>query len=69
MWGSSRWARSAQTTIPCKHCGNPLTVVRSCQVVYMQCEHCKKKGELNDYIAQMDDALEEFMEGVYCDRV
>ncbi len=69
MWGSYRWGRSAQTTIPCKHCGKPLTAMRSCQQVYMQCEHCNKRGELNDYIPQMDDALEAFMEGVFCDRV
>ncbi len=69
MWGSNRWARNAQTTIPCKHCGHPITVVRSCQHVYMQCEQCKKQGDLNEYIPLMDDVLEEFMEGVFCDRV
>lgn len=68
MWGY-RWAREAQTTIPCKKCEKPLSIKRSCQYVYMECEHCKTRSELNDYIAQMDDAMEEFMEGVFCDRV
>jgi len=69
MWGSYSWKRSAETTIPCKECNKPLTVKRSCQHVYMECSHCGKKSDISEYLRQMDDALEAFMEGVYCDRV
>lgn len=69
MWGSFSRSRSAQTTIPCHQCGQALMVERSCQEVYMWCAHCKKRFEATEYIPEMDDAMEEFMEGVYCDRV
>jgi hypothetical protein len=69
MWGSYRWGREAQTTIPCKNCDTALKVKRSCQHVYMQCDSCGTRGDINEYLSQMDDAMEEFMEGVYCDRV
>ena len=68
MWGGYSWARRAQTTIPCKKCQKPLVVERSCQSVALVCEHCGARGTLNEYIDKMDDALEEFMEGVFCDR-
>ena len=67
MWKPA--PRSAQTTIPCKECGTPLEARRSCFRAYMRCETCGKDYELNDYVKDMDDALEEFLEAINCDRV
>lgn len=64
-----RSSHQAQTTIPCKECGQTLIVARTCHRVYMHCPKCDKKFPLNDYISKMDEALEKFMENVYCDRV
>lgn len=68
QWGSPQ-ARSAQTTIPCHTCGQHLKVYRSCHVVTLQCEACKKVSPLQEYVSEMDNALENFMENVHCDRV
>lgn len=70
MWGTTFGrARSAQTTIPCHVCAEPLKVERTCHEVFMRCETCRKTYPVSDYVGEMDDAMENFMEGVYCDRV
>lgn len=70
MWSATFGrARHAQTTIPCHTCGQPLRVERTCHEVFMRCETCSKSFDINEYIPEMDDAMEQFMEGVYCDRV
>lgn len=68
QWGSPQ-ARSVQTTIPCHHCGQPLIVQRACRTVALQCAACEKNFPLQEYIREMDSALEKFMENVYCDRI
>jgi CRISPR/Cas system-associated protein Cas10 (large subunit of type III CRISPR-Cas system) len=35
----------------------------------MECTHCGEKSDIAVYLREMDDALEAFMEGVYCDRI
>lgn len=67
MWMPS--PREAQTGMPCKSCGQAVKVARSCHLVYIICPHCQKKFELKEYLPLMDDVMEKFMEGVYCDRV
>lgn len=70
MWGTTfNRSRSEQTTIPCHECGAQLKIQRSCHEVFMRCESCDKTYDIADYVAEMDDAMERFMEGVYCDRV
>lgn len=68
QWGNPQ-ARSAQTSIKCHVCQHPLIVQRACRQVSLHCEKCGKDFPLQQYIPEMDDALEQFMENVYCDRV
>ncbi len=62
-------ARDAETTLACPDCGALLHIARTCHEVYMHCPACGKKFPLADYIARADDAMEHFLEGVYCDRI
>lgn len=61
-------ARAAQTTIPCRACGTALRVERTCHEVFLRCATCRTTHTVGEYVDQMDDALESFMENVYCDR-
>ena len=61
MWGSFSRARKVQTTVCCKHCGTPLFIERTCHEVHM--------FPLSEYIALADEAMEEFLNSVYCDRM
>ena len=67
LWKPS--PRSAQTTITCSQCGNPLLARRTCHQAYLYCERCQKEFALRDYISRMDAALEAFLEAINCDRV
>ncbi len=69
MWGAFSRQRGVQTTIPCHKCGEPLRCERTCHEVYMRCEKCNERFEAAEYIPEMDDAMEDFMSAVYCDRV
>lgn len=70
MWGKNAAnARHAETTMHCHECNGRLDVERTCHTVYMHCTECKKDFPVQEYIKEMDDALEEFMEGVYCNRI
>lgn len=62
-------SRTAQTTIPCKHCGAPLTAQRGCREVTLHCETCRKSFEIKEYVHLMDDALETFLDQAFCDRI
>ncbi len=66
MW---RNPRTAQTTIACRACGKPLVAERSCRRVILTCPHCRCSYELTEYSDAIDDALEEFMACVPCDRI
>ncbi|MBD5646582.1 MAG: hypothetical protein HDQ89_02815 [Desulfovibrio sp.] len=61
--------RQAQTTLPCPSCGAPLTIERSCREVRMRCPGCGKSFPLKDFIGNADEAMEQFLENVYCDRI
>ncbi len=61
--------RQAETTMPCKACGRPVSAKRSCLRVSLVCPSCKKEYPLEDYLAKMDAALESFLDGVYIDRI
>ena len=69
MRGSFSRARKVQTTVRCKHCGTPLFIERSCHEVHMFCPKCGKAFPLSEYIALADEAMEEFLNSVYCDRM
>lgn len=66
MWRNSR---TSQTTIPCSLCSTPLKAERACREVTLYCERCDKRFAVRDYFSQMDDALEDFLAAVPCDRV
>lgn len=65
-WGA---ARTVQTTMPCKECGQGVQAHRACRQVKIYCSACKAQFPLDAYIKEMDDALEGFLENVFCDRV
>ncbi len=69
MWNRVSSPRSAQTTIPCEQCGEPLTVARTCHMAYLRCEHCKKDFRIQEYLDSMDPTMEAFLEALNCDRV
>lgn len=62
-------ARSVQTTVLCLVCGDALSVVRSCQDVQAQCAGCGRVVEIGEVIARADEAMELFLENIYCDRM
>ncbi|GAB7080416.1 dual CXXC motif small (seleno)protein [Megalodesulfovibrio paquesii] len=65
----SRSPRSVQTTIPCERCEQPLSAQRGCQEVTLRCAGCGAQYPLTKYSQRMDEALEQFLENVYCDRM
>ncbi|MBQ7617460.1 MAG: hypothetical protein IJS50_01165 [Desulfovibrio sp.] len=61
--------RDAETTLPCPTCQSKLHIARSCHEVFMLCPKCKKHLPLAHFIAQADEAMENFLENVYCNRI
>ena len=68
MWGRFS-SRQALTTLPCRKCGQRVTVERSCHEVHVRCTSCGKQYPLQEYIQEADRAMEEFLENVYVDRM
>lgn len=66
-WGQS--SRKVQTTICCHKCQQPLIARRACQEVVMECSACGTSFPLKEYVREMDDALERFLENVMCNRI
>ena len=62
-------ARDAETSLVCPRCGARLHIGRSCHEVYMHCPACKAQFPLSEYISKADEAMERFLENVYCDRI
>ena len=61
--------REAQTTLPCPKCGAKLDITRTCHEVFLRCKSCHGQWPLKDFIQQADEAMERFLENVYCDRM
>lgn len=61
--------REAETTLACPTCGVPLRIERSCREVRMRCPACGGSFPLRDFIGKADEAMERFLENVYCDRI
>lgn len=66
MW---RMPRGAQTTIPCKVCKTPLKAERSCRKVILTCCTCRTTVDVSEYADRMDEALEDFLAQLPCDRI
>lgn len=62
-------ARDAETSLKCPKCGGNLHIARTCHEVYIICPACRARYELKDHIGQADQAMESFLENVYCDRM
>ena len=62
-------SRDVKTTLACPACGAPLHIARTCHEVHMHCPACKAQFPLQDYIRQADEAMEHFLENVYCNRI
>ena len=69
MWKKFSPPRTAQTTIPCASCGQPLVAMRTCHTAYLRCEKCTEETPVQAHIHQMDTALENFLEAINCDRI
>ena len=61
--------KSALTTLKCPKCGACLTAERSCFSARMHCEMCNEIYPIEDYIAKADEKLEDFLDGLYIDRI
>ena len=61
--------RQARTTLVCPVCGEPLDIRRSCHEAYMQCIARYKTFPVAQFVQQMDEVMEEFLERLYSDRV
>lgn len=60
--------RQAETTIPCHLCQVPLLAKRSCHEAYLYCPGCHTSFNITEYRAEIDEALENFIEAQYADR-
>ncbi len=69
MWNSFSRVRKIQTTLPCRECRTPVLVERSCHEVHVVCPACGKMYSVQEYIREADEAMETFLEQVYCDRM
>ncbi|WP_165065078.1 dual CXXC motif small (seleno)protein [Desulfovibrio sp. ZJ200] len=61
--------RDAETSLHCPDCGTRLHIARSCREVHMYCPACRAHYPLREYIHRADEAMERFLENVYCDRI
>ena len=62
-------ARQAQTTLDCPECDHKLEIARTCHEAFMRCPACGRRFPLEQFISQADEAMERFLEGLYCDRI
>ena len=62
-------AREAKTTVACPKCKDALDIKRTCHEAFMSCSTCKESFALQDFIPQMDDAMEKFLEGLHSNRI
>ncbi len=68
MWNACASPRSTTTSLICRNCGQKLVARRGCQEVTLDCRDCGTIFPLKEYASQMDDALEDFLSGHFCDR-
>ena len=61
--------REAKTTLTCPQCEGLLNIKRTCHEAYMACDACKQNFPLQQFIPQMDDAMEKFLEGLHSNRI
>lgn len=70
MWEFAAPSRGPRpTTMPCRACGRHVEARRTCFQVYLHCPDCGAQFPVEDYLQCMDEALEEYLGSVYCDRI
>ena len=62
-------AREAQTSLSCPACGKKLKIARSCHKAYMVCPSCGQTFPLRDFIEKADEAMEDFLNNCFIDRI
>ena len=62
-------ARDVETTLLCPSCRQHLHIARTCHEAYMHCPACGRRYALRDFVAQADEAMEEFLENLYVNRI
>lgn len=53
----------------CKACRSPLELRQTCLNIFWYCLACGGKHEIEEYPEYIDDALEERLANVYCNRI
>ncbi len=61
--------REAATTVPCRLCGQALTMHRGCLAVTLRCGSCGASFPLAEAAGQMTEDLEEELAFVPMDRI
>lgn len=70
MWNQAVTSRAPRpTTLPCRHCDGRVEARRTCFQVYLQCPNCGASFPVEEYVHSMDEALEDYLENVYCNRI
>ncbi len=64
-----RAKREAKTSLDCPICRDKLFIKRTCHEAFMFCPTCRKEFPLQNFIPQMDEVMEEFLENLYSDRI
>ena len=62
-------AREAQTSLSCPACGKKLKIARTCHKAYMVCPSCGQTFPLRDFIEKADEAMEDFLNNCFIDRI
>lgn len=62
-------AREAQTSLSCPACGKKLKIARTCHRAYMVCPSCGQTFPLRDFIEKADEAMEDFLNNCFIDRI
>lgn len=61
--------RDVQTSLLCPLCQGHLHIARTCHEVFIRCPKCEKTFPLKCFIAQADETMEQFLEGLYVSRI
>ncbi|THB66475.1 MAG: hypothetical protein D6E12_10515 [Desulfovibrio sp.] len=70
MWEFTPPSRGPRpTTMPCRKCGHNVEARRTCFTVYLSCPDCGSRFEVEEYVQDMDEAFEDYLENVFCNRI
>ena len=55
--------------VACPACGKKLKIARTCHKAYMVCPSCGQTFPLRDFIEKADEAMEDFLNNCFIDRI